>query len=283
MECQSCYLLCSKVIIQRHWDNKEYYKYDNSKNTGTHIFEACEKSENDYTESIIFTSKNHMTTKPLDRYITSITWTGSSTPAMMDESSIFLLISSITKQHIVSYEELKEANIVNIFIYDIPEDKKEFNIETVRQCILDIDLMPYEWKNIYILRHFSTATRHAQNALLKILEECPLYAVIILEVENPHAVLETIRSRVIDLSSTQNQLDTNSLWEEIVEYYKKKEYTKLAGALYDLKCTSNEAISILQWVYPYLSKEEMAKCDDTIESLAATHENPRSILDLFFL
>lgn len=224
-----------------------------------------------------------MTTKPLDRYITSIAWDTPSTPAMMDESSIFLLISSITKQHIVSYDELIEANITNIFVYDIPEEKKEFNIETVRQCILDIDLMPYEWKNIYILRHFSTATRHAQNALLKILEECPSYAVIILEVDNPHSVLETIRSRVIDLSSTENQLHLDSLWQEIIEYYKKKEYTKLAGALYDLKCTSNEAISILQWVYPYLSEEEMVRCDDAIESLSATHENPRSILDVLFL
>lgn len=224
-----------------------------------------------------------MTTKPLERYIASIIWDIASTPAMMNESSIFLLISSITKQHIVSYEELIEANISNIFVYDIPEDKKEFNIETVRQCILDIDLMPYEWKNIYILRHFSTATRHAQNALLKILEECPWYAVIILEVENPHSVLETIRSRVIDLSSTENQLYLNSIWQEIIEYYKKREYSKLAGALYELKCSSNEAISILQWVYPYLWEEDMIRCDDAIESLAITHENPRSILDVFFL
>ncbi len=202
---------------------------------------------------------------------------------MMDESSIFLLISTLTKQHIISYEEVSEANIMNVFVYDIPEDKKEFNIETVRQCILDIDLMPYEWKNIYILRHFSTATRHAQNALLKILEECPVYAVIILEVENQHSILETIRSRIINLSNTDASVHINSLWQEIVEYYKKKEYSKLAGALYELKCTSNEAISILQWVYPYLSEEEMIRCNEAIESLAATHENPRSILDVFFL
>ena len=44
----------------------------------------------------------------------------------------------------MSYEELVDANVMNVFIYDIPEDKKEFSIITVRECIRDIDLMPYE-------------------------------------------------------------------------------------------------------------------------------------------
>jgi hypothetical protein len=99
-----------------------------------------------------------MDPSPLSIYIETVRSAQSSTPAMMDEMSIFTLLSSITGQHIVSYEDLTEASVTSIFTYDIPEDKKEFNIETVRRCISDIDLMPYTGKHIYILRHFSTAT-----------------------------------------------------------------------------------------------------------------------------
>jgi hypothetical protein len=224
-----------------------------------------------------------MIVSPLNTYIASVRSDTASTPVMMDESSIFVLLSGITGQHLLSYIELAEANITNISIYDIPEDKKEFNIETVRRCIVDIELRPYEWKHIYILRHFSTATGHAQNALLKILEECPSYAVIVLEVENPNSVLETIKSRVINLAGNQKWDPINPVQQEIVEFYKKKEYKKLAQALYSMKCTSDEALTILQWVYPYLSQAEMIRCDLAIESLVSTHENPRSILDVFFI
>ncbi len=79
----------------------------------------------------------------LDRYIASVQSDMSSTPAMIDELSIFLILSRITGEHIISYEDLIEANIPYIFVYDIPEDKKEFNIETVRKCIIDIGLLPY--------------------------------------------------------------------------------------------------------------------------------------------
>ena len=85
-----------------------------------------------------------MNSNPLHIYIETVRSENPSTPAMMSEMSIFTLLSSITGQHIMSYEELIEADVMNVFIYDIPEDKKEFSIITTRQFISDIDLMPYE-------------------------------------------------------------------------------------------------------------------------------------------
>lgn len=219
----------------------------------------------------------------LDRYIASVQSDTSSTPAMIDELSIFLMLSRITGEHIISYEDLIEANIPYIFVYDIPEDKKEFNIETVRKCIIDIGLLPYSWKNIYILRHFDTATLSAQNALLKVLEECPQHAVILLELANPNSILDTVRSRVVDLTSIGKSDTISTIGQEIVNFYRAKNYQKLASTLYTMKCTSEEAILILRWVYPYLSDGDMERCDSAIESLASTHENPKSILDIFFL
>lgn len=224
-----------------------------------------------------------MTFSPLNIYIETVRSHHPSTPAMVDEMRIFTLISSITGQHIMSYEELAEANITSIFTYDIPEDKKEFNIETVRRFILDIDLMPYSGKHIYILRHFSTATLSAQNALLKILEECPPYTVIILEVTNPNSILDTIRSRVIDLTHTGSRIPISKAGEDIIRYYLAGKKVGLGATLYGMRPTSDEAIAILQGVYPYLDDRDTLRCDASIEALAATHENPRSLLDIFFL
>lgn len=220
---------------------------------------------------------------PLELYIQSINSNIQTTPVMMDESSILILIQSITKEDILSYEELILANITNIFVYDIPEDKKEFNVETVRKFISDIELQPYIWKHIYILRHFDTANWYAQNALLKILEECPPYAVIILEVENSNSIFETVRSRIIDLTQ-KNHSELMPVWgNDIIQYYIKKQYKELAWSLFNLKCTNNEAISILRWVYPLLNPNEMIRCTKAIESLASTYENPKYILNVFFL
>ncbi len=43
------------------------------------------------------------------------------------------------------------------------------------------------------------------NALLKILEECPIYASILLVVEDSEALLETIHSRCIDLYAQRGE------------------------------------------------------------------------------
>lgn len=186
-----------------------------------------------------------MNINPLNIYIETIKSENPSTPAMIDEMSIFTLISSITGQHIMSYEDLIEANMASIFIYDIPEGKKEFNIETVRRCILEIDLMPYSGKHIYILRHFSTATLSAQNALLKVLEECPSYAVVLLEVDNANCILDTIRSRIIDLSQAGSKTIVSQAGQDIIRYYREGKKVGLAATLYGMRPTSDEAMAIL--------------------------------------
>ncbi len=224
-----------------------------------------------------------MNSNPLDIYIKTVQSVNASTPAMMDEMSIFMLLSRITGYHIMSYEDLIGTNALNIFTYDIPEDKKEFNIETVKRCIMEMELLPYEGKNIYILRHFSTATLSAQNALLKILEECPSYAVILLEVDTANNILDTVRSRIIDLSNTKILTPLNQAGQDIIRYYREGKKVWLAATLYGIRPTSDEAIAILRWVYPYLNQNDMVRCEEIIESLVVTYENPRSLLDIFFL
>jgi hypothetical protein len=106
--------------------------------------------------------------------------------------------------------------------------------------------MPYEGKHIYILRHFSTATLSAQNALLKVLEECPPYAVILLEVESPNSILDTIRSRSIDLTSMRASVPLSQAGQDVIRYYLAGKKVGLAATLYGMRPTSDEAIEILR-------------------------------------
>jgi hypothetical protein len=197
--------------------------------------------------------------------------------------TILNILSWVTGYHLTSYEDIIELGSSQILLYDIPEDKKEFNIETVRQCIVAINLAPYTGKHISILRHFDTATPSAQNALLKILEDCPSYAVILLEVSNPSILLETIRSRTIDLARPTQPMELSLEYQKIIQAYRDGNRKSLMQSLFAIKCTSIEAMTILRGVYPYLRWTDMVRCDAAIEALATTHENPRSVLDIFFL
>lgn len=103
------------------------------------------------------------------------------------------------------WNEITEDHMQDITVYDIPDDKKEFSIKIARELIDSIGLAPYSGKHIYILRHFDRSNLEAQNALLKILEDCPPYAVILLEADSTKMLLDTVLSRVMDFTNTTPQ------------------------------------------------------------------------------
>ena len=76
-----------------------------------------------------------------------------------------------------------------------------FHIQTVRDIISDICMPPNEAEfKVYILGNAHCMNENAQNAILKVLEEPPAYAVFILTVENRSMLLETVLSRSVVLS-----------------------------------------------------------------------------------
>lgn len=69
--------------------------------------------------------------------------------------------------------------------------------EQITDLINFLSIRPFDSKyKVVLIEHFHTATREAQNALLKTLEEGPSYGKIILLSENSKALLDTILSRV---------------------------------------------------------------------------------------
>ncbi len=69
-------------------------------------------------------------------------------------------------------------------------------VDVIRQLIENVMLKPtVSSRRVFIIRDAECMNTHAQNALLKILEEPPQYATIILTTANKEMILKTIKSR----------------------------------------------------------------------------------------
>ena len=93
----------------------------------------------------------------------------------------------------------------------ITHDKTSISVNDIREQLNnDISIKPYssEYK-IYIIPDANKMTEQAQNALLKTIEEPPVYAIIILLTENCDSLLQTIRSRCVTL--TMNPIEKDKI------------------------------------------------------------------------
>ena len=83
------------------------------------------------------------------------------------------------------------------------ENKKSrpFSVDTVREIIKDASIKPNEAQyKVYFLYECERMNTSAQNALLKLIEEPPEYAVFILCTQTKSAFLETVLSRSVVIS-----------------------------------------------------------------------------------
>lgn len=88
--------------------------------------------------------------------------------------------------------------------------KREISVEQVRALRSDACVLPNEGKRkVYIIEDADCMNPNAQNAALKLLEEPPNGAMLLLCVKNPGLLLSTVRSRCaeINLSSTTEEQD----------------------------------------------------------------------------
>ena len=87
-------------------------------------------------------------------------------------------------------------------IYVSHEKAASISVDDVREQIGDdVLIRPYSSPyKVYIVNEAEKMTMQAQNALLKTLEEPPVYVVILLLTTNSQSFLQTIRSRCVELS-----------------------------------------------------------------------------------
>ena len=84
----------------------------------------------------------------------------------------------------------------DIYEYSATGGARSFHVDVVRDVKDNVYVSPNEADyKIYILGNCQCMNESAQNALLKVLEEPPEYAVFFLTVDNKSALLETVLSR----------------------------------------------------------------------------------------
>lgn len=80
------------------------------------------------------------------------------------------------------------------------EAHKNLSVDTVRQIRADAYIRPNEGaRKVYIFPDCTVLTEQDQNVLLKIVEEGPPYAAFLFCAENSSVVLQTLRSRCVEL------------------------------------------------------------------------------------
>ena len=85
-------------------------------------------------------------------------------------------------------------------------EKKAITVDQVRQMRADAHIRPNEApRKVYILEGADLIQGEGQNAMLKLLEEGPVYAAFILLARNSGALLTTVRSRCEELRLTVSQ------------------------------------------------------------------------------
>ena len=218
----------------------------------------------------------------LSRYISTFVLETTTTPAIVSHDDALTIIESWGKKTYGTMAKVKKDYIPGLFIYETPEDKVEFPIERVREFIKDTAQMPYEGKNLYMLLGIDTASHAAMNALLKVLEDTPAYAIIILVVADREALLDTIHSRTIDLFRQSRRIIDETHRDAIREFFADNKESWIV-TLFAMKPTREEAIDILTLALEYAPSEYLESIEQGFIYLYTTNESPRNVLDIVFL
>ncbi|MBE7023547.1 MAG: DNA polymerase III subunit delta' [Ruminococcaceae bacterium] len=114
-----------------------------------------------------------------------------------------------------------DLQIVTNQLYDETKKSTDVLVDTVRNMKKDIFIKPYlAERKLYVMPSADTMNAHAQNSLLKVLEEPPEYCTIILIAENSNLFLPTILSRAVPVRFFP-------LSEADVEGFLKKQFPEL--------------------------------------------------------
>lgn len=202
-------------------------------------------------------------------------------PKITNENTAIEYIRTHTGKVIENLEEYETWMIQNVWIYRPEEWKKEFSISTVRRCIEDISLAPYDGYNIYVLYQFDTASPEAQNAILKTLEDCPVYAIILLVVEHHESLLETIHSRCqMDDAMGGRYYSDPSLDEMVDDWISGRDSAHLVSYIYSGKYEKSEAISIIRaFLLRYPSTKDQEFLTQWLIDIFSTNEPVKNILE----
>lgn len=133
----------------------------------------------------------------------------------------------------------------------VTHEKASIGVDDIREQVNnDIGIKPYSSRyKIYIIEDAHKMTEQAQNALLKTIEEPPVYGILILLTENVNQLLPTILSRCVTLNL--KPVRTELIKEYLMTEYKIPDYAAGISASF---CQGNVGKAI-----SYASSEEFLK------------------------
>jgi hypothetical protein len=118
------------------------------------------------------------------------------------KGSIVIFGSTKEKLHVRAAEILKNheldfnANNPDVFLVEVPENKKSIGIAEIKTGIKWLETRPFSHdRKALLITGAEKMTTEAQNSLLKTLEEPPAYATIILLAKTLDTLLPTVISR----------------------------------------------------------------------------------------
>lgn len=200
-------------------------------------------------------------------------------PYIIDELGALECIKAYGGIHIAHLDDLWEFMIPWVSLFEKRDEKKHLSVEDIRIWIGEISEIPYEKKHLYILRDFDLATLPAMNASLKILEEPPPYAIILLIVSNPETLLETIRSRCVNLFQKSGIPLVSEFMQKMVEDFRLWKNNAFLSTIFEKKFERDEVYEILTALSKEANHDELAILEQAYIDLFTTNESPRNILD----
>ena len=170
----------------------------------------------------------------------------------------------------------------DIITIDAPE-KKSVSVELIRQMQTDAYIRPNEGsRKVYLIPRAMDMTDAAQNALLKLMEEPPSYAVFLLLTDNAEKLLPTVRSRCAELRLEPVPAETALAWLSEKFPQQPKEalqavYRRSGGYLgqaEELLRNEGYAPQTLEFAAAFAKKDAMA----LLKVLCAMEKQPRAKL-----
>ena len=175
-------------------------------------------------------------------------------------------------------------------VYPGHEKPGSFGVDDVRNGIVkDIQVRPYASAyKIYIVEEAEKLTPAAQNALLKTLEEPPVYGIIMLLTTNAEGLLETIRSRsvVLTLKPVEKEDFNRAMLAAGAEESQLEEIYRFAQGNIGkgLKLAASEDFSeLVDLMMRLLRQAGQMPFDELLACIARLEEHKLSINDCFGL
>ena len=172
----------------------------------------------------------------------------------------------------------------------VKKGENNIKIAQIRDMIGDMSIKPYGDYKIFIIDDADKMTIQAQNALLKTLEEPSAYGIIILVTRNDQALLDTIRSRCLEIKfAPLTNRDIRAILSEkgidddqaqVASIFSRGSASRALDICesQDLKLMRQDLESYLEIIFIDKNKYELARMGENFKAYAKDYAN---LIDLF--